>query len=190
MRYLQVERCTLGQACTLTLAGGTGLSATNKIRIMDTSVGCGTAGAGSSLPTGLTGTVQNELQRAAGSAAEYAVGTVLDGNPVTASLPLCWANSHTSNADFSFKVTDLELNGPRADGAAQYDCTWGKACVVTLVGARLESTNKLRLIETTDDCGTTDGTTVSITGTGWDAERSPDASPWEEYTQAPQPTPF
>ncbi|CAK9061613.1 unnamed protein product [Durusdinium trenchii] len=142
------HQCVLTQPCEITLTGS-GLSTigTHGLLLLEEGASCGQAadlvnasGASWTNPAAASGT----------SLDTFVFDTSTQGVPLS-SYVICWAFGPTTPLDYNVYVGTFELGGP--DLLYGSTCVKGESCVITLTGIAFASTNKILVVDTGSECG-------------------------------------
>ena len=132
--------CPLTFPCVVQLTG-TGLASTNKVRVVSSDQICSTSAA---MPSGYAGATFATYSLP-GGLNTFDLGTATTGE-ATAGFQLCFAH----DSSHLFRVGVFQVSGPLTGATA---CTLSEACSLQLAGVGLASTNVLRILASSDACG-------------------------------------
>jgi hypothetical protein len=163
-RFFTWTECTLGLTCKLYL-GAADLRPVNSLRIWAQ----GKCGLGTEFDPMNDATIDPPLDIIASTIfpdneAPY-TGYFL-GTPfvrATGNFSLCWAEEATSDISYENDKGTFWINGPDPLSATVV-CTFGIPCGFQLAGQKISSSNRVRIIQTSDRCGDNVGNPLHFTG--------------------------
>jgi hypothetical protein len=162
--------CPMTMPCVVQVSG-LGLVSSNKLKVVASGTACSNSAA---VPTEYTGGSFDVLV-GADPFDTFNLGTTTAG-PASQYWHLCWA--HDTN--YLFDVGTFTISAP-FEGTA--DCTLTETCSITLTGVGFTNTNVLRILESSQVCGTNVLGVSTFTGLSSTTSVT-DSSPYSVYAVA------